>query len=52
MGGYRGCNAQIIRVLASWKKQLPRLREARENGKIAYFSYDRLVVSDRLDDRT
>ena len=40
------------RELASRKEQLPKLREARENGKIVYFSYDRLAVRDRLDNRT
>ena len=40
------------RVLASRNEQLLRLREARENGKTAYFSYDRLVVMNRLDNRT
>ena len=40
------------RILSSRKDELPRLREARENGKFAYFSYDRLVARDRLDNHT
>ena len=31
-------------VMAKRKEQLPKLREAREQGKIAYFSYDKLVI--------
>ena len=31
------------------KELMPKLREARANGKIAYLVYDRLVVKDRAD---
>ena len=34
------------KVLAKRKAQLPQLREARQNGKVAYFSYDKLVIKD------
>ncbi|KAK2183281.1 hypothetical protein NP493_317g00016 [Ridgeia piscesae] len=36
-------------VMERRKQLLPKLREARSNGKIAYLVYDRLVVKDRAD---
>ena len=36
------------KVLSKRKELMPRLREARENGKVAFFSYDKLIVKDRL----
>ena len=35
------------RVMARRRELMPRLREARQHGKFAYLSYDRLVVRDR-----
>lgn len=35
------------RIQARRKEQLPKLKEARSRGKIAYFAMDRLVVKDR-----
>ena len=37
------------RVMDRRKQLMPKLREARSNGKIAYLVYDRLVVKDRAD---
>ncbi|KAK2157949.1 hypothetical protein NP493_1834g00011 [Ridgeia piscesae] len=37
------------RVMQKRKQLMPKLREARSNGKIAYVVYDRLVVKDRAD---
>ncbi|KAK2171751.1 hypothetical protein NP493_1029g02009 [Ridgeia piscesae] len=37
------------RVMERRKQLMPKLREARSNGKIAYLVYDRLVVKDRAD---
>ena len=37
------------RVMARRRELMPRLREARQQGKIAYLSYDRLVVRDRVE---
>ena len=37
------------RVMARIRELMPRLREARQQGKIAYLSYDRLVVRDRVE---
>ena len=37
------------RVMARRKQLMPKLREARSNGKIAYLVYDRLIVKDRAD---
>ena len=37
------------RVMQRRKELMPKLREARSNGKIAYLVYDRLVVKDRAD---
>ena len=36
------------RVVSRRKELLPKMREARENGKIAYLSFDRLVVKDKV----
>ena len=35
------------RVMMRRKELLPRMREEREKGKIAYLSFDKLVVKDR-----
>lgn len=35
------------KVLAKRRVQMPQFHEARENGKIAYFNYDRLIIKDR-----
>ncbi len=35
------------RVISRQKELLPDMREARERGKIAYLSFDNLVVKDR-----
>ena len=35
------------KVLASRKSQMEKLRDARSNGKIAYFSLDRLIIKER-----
>lgn len=35
------------KILAKRRALMPQLREARDNGKIAYFSYDRLIIKDR-----
>ena len=37
------------RVMARRRELMPRLREAREQGKIAYLTYDKLVVRDRVE---
>ena len=37
------------RVMARRRELMPRLREARQQGKFAYLSYDRLVVRDRVE---
>ena len=37
------------RVMERRTQLMPKLREARSNGKIAYLVYDRLVVTDRAD---
>ena len=37
------------RVMDRRKQLMPKLKEARSNGKIAYMVYDRLVVKDRAD---
>ena len=37
------------RVMARRRELMPRLREARQQGNIAYLSYDRLVVRDRVE---
>ena len=37
------------RVMARRRELMPRLREARQQGKYAYLSYDRLVVRDRVE---
>ena len=37
------------RVMQRRKELMPKLREARSNGKIAYLVYDRLVVKDHAD---
>ena len=37
------------RVMERRKQLMPKLREARSNGKIAYLVYDRLVVTDRAE---
>ena len=29
------------------REQIPKMKQARERGKIAYFSYDRLVIKDK-----
>ena len=36
------------RVVSRRKELLPKMREARENGKIAYLSFDKLVVKDKV----
>ena len=36
------------RVVTRRKELLPKMREARENGKIAYLSFDKLVVKDKV----
>ena len=36
-----------MRVVSRRKKLIPEMKEARDRGKIAYLSYDRLVVKDR-----
>lgn len=35
------------RVLASRRKQMEKLKEAKNNGKIAYFSLDKLIIKER-----
>ena len=37
------------RVMARRRELMPRLRESRQQGNIAYLSYDRLVVRDRVE---
>ena len=37
------------RVMARRRELMPKLREARQQGKIAYLSYDRLVVRNRVE---
>ena len=37
------------RVMARRRELMPRLREVREQGKIAYLTYDKLVVRDRVE---
>ncbi|KAK2152492.1 hypothetical protein NP493_2449g00002 [Ridgeia piscesae] len=37
------------RVMEKRKQLMPKLREARSNGKIAYLVYDRVIVKDRAD---
>ena len=37
------------RVMARRRELMQRLREAREQGKIAYLSYSKLVVRDRVE---
>ena len=37
------------RVMARRRELMPRLREARGQGKIAYLSYNKLVVRDRVE---
>ena len=49
----KGCPVSVRddvseRVQTSRRNQMDKLREARENGKIAYFSLDRLVIKDRV----
>ena len=34
------------KVINKRKEQMSQLREARENGKIAFFSYDKLIIKD------
>ena len=41
-----------LRVMAKRKELLPRLREAREKGNIAELSYNKLVIRDRVENRT
>ena len=36
-----------MRVVSRRKELIPEMKEARDRGKIAYLSYDRLVVKDR-----
>ena len=36
------------RVITRRKELLPQMREARERGKVAYLSFDKLVVKDKL----
>ena len=37
------------RVMARRKELLPKMTKAREEGKIAYFTFDKLVVGERHD---
>ena len=37
------------RVMERRKELMPKLREARTNGKLAYLIYDQLVITDRVD---
>ena len=37
------------RVISRRRDLIPEMKEARERGKIAYLSYDKLVVKDRLE---
>ena len=34
-------------TMAKRKELLPKLKRAKEEGKIAYFSYDKLIIKDR-----
>ena len=36
------------RVITRRKELLPQVKEARERGKVAYMSFDKLVVKDKL----
>ena len=36
------------RVITRRKELLPQMKEARERGKVAYLSFDKLVVKDKL----
>ena len=36
------------RVITRRKELLPQMREARERGKVAYLSFDKLIVKDKL----
>ena len=36
-----------MRVVSRRKELIPEMKEARDRGKIAYLSYDRLVIKDR-----
>ena len=36
------------RVITRRKELIPQMREARERGKVAYLSFDKLVVKDKL----
>ena len=39
------------RVVSRRKELIPAMREARDRGKIAYLSFDKLIVKDRPEQR-